>query len=134
MYLLYIFVVLGFTGPNCLISNMTTEQPMTTEATTMGPMNETCEPADSCEDGHFDCVVIDGFIRRQCLENWSGPDCKIKNFPGSGVDPECPLFPNSLDNRIQCRNDGTCFNGTCCCPPGFVATRARTCTSSHALI
>jgi hypothetical protein len=46
-----------------------------------------------------------------CNDGWTGEFCTVRDFTGTGVDPECPPEPS-------CRNGGVCFNETCCCPPG----------------
>lgn len=45
-----------------------------------------------------------------CPNSWKGPLCRNGSIPLSR-DGECP--------RIVCKNDGHCYNGKCCCRPGY---------------
>jgi hypothetical protein len=68
-----------------------------------------CYAPNSCSAGHFYCNS-NGV--RTCLPGWSPLNtCLIKNL-SSYLDPECPVLTG-------CLNGGSCFNGSCCCPPGY---------------
>ncbi|XP_061191549.1 uncharacterized protein LOC133199695 [Saccostrea echinata] len=45
-----------------------------------------------------------------CPHGWRGPICRNGSIALSR-DLECP--------RVVCKNDGHCFNGRCCCRPGY---------------
>ncbi|XP_062570839.1 uncharacterized protein LOC134232878 [Saccostrea cucullata] len=45
-----------------------------------------------------------------CPHGWAGPICRNGSIALSR-DLECP--------RVVCKNDGHCFNGKCCCRPGY---------------
>ena len=96
-----------FTGVICeTFSNetlTTTEIPLTSSA----PTNMSCVPTNSCL-GHYNCDDIT--MEKICLAEYYGPDCVQRNISSSNAD--CP-------NQQPCSNGGTCFNNTCCCPPGY---------------
>ena len=73
-----------------------------------------CTPVDSCE-GHYTCDPNNG--TKICRQNWSGTNCLTYQFLGL-LNTQCP---NAV-LLTGCSNGGTCFNGTCCCPPGFGGT------------
>lgn len=74
-------------------------------------LQEFCAGRDDC-GGHFECNETTG--AQACLSGWKGADCKVRDFSGPGVDPECP--PNS-----DCGGPaGVCFNSTCCCNSGYI--------------
>ena len=50
-----------------------------------------------------------------CLEGWAGVNCIDRDISSDNGDPECP----DGFQRMGCRNGGTCFDGTCCCPNGY---------------
>ena len=76
-----------------------------------------CEDTDDCT-GHFVCT---GILTFECLEFWTGDDCTIRdwNVTTMGPDPACP-------DAGDCFFDGQCFNGTCCCEPGYTGERCET--------
>lgn len=45
-----------------------------------------------------------------CPKDWDGPLCRNESI-SLLRDLECP--------RVVCKNDGHCFNGRCCCRPGY---------------
>ncbi len=68
-----------------------------------------CYAPNTCSQGHFSCNS-DG--TRTCLSGWSPiSTCLIKTLV-SYLDPECPV-------STGCLNGGSCFNGSCCCPPTY---------------
>ncbi len=71
-----------------------------------------CEPANDCEHGHYVCDTATG--DKVCIAGYKGTDCKLRDFPAT-LDPECPTFGS-------CKNDGQCFNKSCCCEPGYEGT------------
>ncbi|XP_069126820.1 uncharacterized protein [Argopecten irradians] len=70
--------------------------------------NVRCVPQNSCGGGHYECNTVTG--EKECLGGWSGDNCTVRNVSKS-CDSECP--------NVRCKNDGTCFNGTCCCLPKY---------------
>ena len=98
---------------------MSTETPTEitteTEDTTvvMTTISLPCNYTDSCE-GHYNCSDTGSKI---CLDGWTGPDCTDRDFTGGLVDPQCP--------RFGCRSGGTCFDGTCCCVPGYTGANCQ---------
>ncbi|KAK3579450.1 hypothetical protein CHS0354_028250 [Potamilus streckersoni] len=70
--------------------------------------NTHCLPADSCDDGHYVCEPSEGV--KICRTGWKGKKCNIRVLP-MDMDTECP--------DLGCKNDGVCFNRTCCCRSGF---------------
>ncbi|KAL3876887.1 hypothetical protein ACJMK2_034668 [Sinanodonta woodiana] len=67
-----------------------------------------CIPADSCDDGHYVCEPSEG--NQVCRAGWKGKRCNVRVLPME-KDTECP--------DLGCKNDGVCFNRTCCCRSGF---------------
>jgi hypothetical protein len=41
------------------------------------------------------------------------------------MDPDCPRVANLTDPTLPCYNGGSCWNGTCCCPPNFTGSRCE---------
>ena len=80
-----------------------TENPLTNSY----PTNMSCVPTNSCL-GHYNCDDIT--MEKICLAEYYGPDCVQRNTSASNAD--CP-------SQQPCSNGGTCFNNTCCCPPGY---------------
>lgn len=74
-----------------------------------------CTPRNDC-GGHYTC---DAAFQRVCLPYWFGPDCTIRNYTGPGDDPDCPVL---FGGSTPCKNSGTCFNQSCCCPVGYNGT------------
>ena len=97
---------IGTSGENCEFLASTV--PVTTpEPTTLA----TCTPTDSC-DGHYDCD--NATLETICHPGYEGDLCQDRIDPGGINDPECP------GNGFQrCSNGGTCWDGQCCCPPGY---------------
>ena len=96
------------------MADVTTQEDTTVVMTTMMMMTTTlepCVPRDDCF-GHFNCN--NETDERICLEGWEGPDCTDP----VGFDGPSPFDPNCPSNGL-CLEGSTCFNGTCCCPPGF---------------
>ena len=85
-------------------------QPSSFMTTHAPPMNQSCMPQDDC-DGHTECVIVNGTLQLQCLNGWTGNDCRDRDV--TGIDPQCLL-------DAGCKNGGTCFNQSCCCLPGYV--------------
>jgi len=68
-----------------------------------------CYAPNSCAEGHFYCNS-DG--TKTCLAGWYPlTTCRMKNL-SSYLDPECPI-------PTGCLNNGSCFNGSCCCPSTY---------------
>ena len=90
----------------------TTKEPSTTlsystkATTSLAP----CEHTNSC-DGHYFCGSAG---QKYCSPGYTGPECKDRSYLGLD-DPECP-------SGFECRNGGTCWNKTCCCPAGFAGS------------
>jgi len=82
-----------------------------------------CQLINNC-DGHYYCHLN----TKICFPGWSGNNCQKRQYLGQ-LDPECPL-----DGGVRCSNGGTCFNGSCCCVPGYVGAyceeEIRECDSS----
>lgn len=85
---------LGTSGVNCENTNLTA-----------------CNATDSC-DGHFTCAGPLG--PKICLSGFNGTDCKTRTV-APAQDPQCPANIGSEG----CKNQGTCFNGSCCCVAGY---------------
>ena len=85
-----------------------------------------CQLTNNCE-GHYYCHLN----TKICFPGWTGNNCQQRQYLGQ-LDPECPL-----DGGIRCSNGGTCFNGSCCCVPGYVGAyceeEIRECESSPCL-
>ncbi len=81
--------------------------------------NIPCNAQNSCNSGHFQCDTNGMLV---CQPNWLPPNCNTKAI-STVSDPECP---NSLLAGGGCQNGGTCFNNTCCCPPGITGTYCDT--------
>ena len=92
----------GFMGVNCEELAPTTEPP-------------SCLPTDNC-DGHYTCHPVTE--DKICLLGWSGVSCRDREFIGR-FDPACP-------GSQPCKNGGTCFDGRCCCQPGYTGHLCNT--------
>ena len=93
--------VITTTKPTTTISSTT--RILRTSTTSMAP----CQPTDSCA-GHYMC---DDTGVKVCHPGYKGPECTERDYSGQ-VDPNCP-------DKFKCRNGGTCWNKTCCCPTGY---------------
>ncbi|CAF1204774.1 unnamed protein product [Adineta ricciae] len=79
-----------------------------------------CYAPNSCSAGHFTCNS-NGVPT--CLSNWYPENsCLSKNL-SSYIDPECP-------DVLGCRNGGSCFNGSCCCPSAYTGRLCETSISA----
>lgn len=67
-----------------------------------------CKDSDSCGSGHTRCDRQTG--EPICINGWVGDNC-TRRIVDAMLDPECPGSP--------CRNNGQCFDGGCCCTPGY---------------
>ncbi|CAF4618015.1 unnamed protein product [Rotaria sp. Silwood1] len=68
-----------------------------------------CSPSNSCSQGHFDC---NSNGEKTCLYGWGPNNTCTQKMIASIFDPECPI-------STGCLNGGSCFNGSCCCPPTY---------------
>ena len=93
-----------------------TEIPYTT-VTTEPVTIEPCFTMDTCV-GHYTCDNTTSPATKVCRNGWIGSNCQDRSFIGA-FDPQCP-------NSQSCKNGGTCFDGICCCIPGFVGTLCQT--------
>ncbi|CAF3399711.1 unnamed protein product [Rotaria socialis] len=68
-----------------------------------------CSPSNTCSQGHYYC---NSKGERTCLNGW-GPNNKCTQKMIAPIfDPDCPM-------STGCLNGGSCFNGSCCCPPTY---------------
>ena len=80
-----------------------------------------CYATDTCLI-HQAC---DYFGRLKCRDGWGNfPVCNIRLIDQS-IDPECPVANSDLHPRIACLNGGSCWLGTCCCPPSYTGPRCE---------
>lgn len=70
--------------------------------------NVMCTEQDSCGGGHFVCDPDTG--DKMCKGGWGSHNCTVRAV-SKACDSECP--------NVRCKNDGICFNGTCCCQPKY---------------
>ncbi|CAF2376052.1 unnamed protein product [Rotaria sp. Silwood2] len=68
-----------------------------------------CSPSNSCSQGHFVC---NSKGEKTCLNGWGPNDTCTQKMIAPIFDPECPT-------PTGCLNGGSCFNGSCCCPPTY---------------
>ena len=96
----------GLTSDIDTTTSFTTEQYVTTRQPTTTPP---CVDTNDCT-GHYTCD--NRTHTKICNSGYIGINCTIRNFKKAGRDVECP----SLN---LCLNGGQCFNGSCCCVPGY---------------
>ena len=84
---------------------------MSTDRTTVHATTEaTCVPTDDC-GGHYNCN--NDTLAKICMSGYQGESCQDRISPGL-KDPECPG-----SGLQRCSNGGTCWDGQCCCLPGW---------------
>jgi hypothetical protein len=68
-----------------------------------------CVAPNTCADGHFYC---NGQGERSCLDGWGPNQTCLQKTVAPIFDPDCATTNG-------CLNGGSCFNGSCRCPPSY---------------
>jgi Notch-like protein len=93
-----------------------------------------CPPNFYSDDCSVKCIAVDNceihqacdyYGRLKCRDGWgSFPECN-KRLINPSIDCECPIISNFSVSTSPCFNGGSCWQGTCCCPPGYTGLRCE---------